>query len=75
MFQGSSSEMGTFRGTEGRVGGCSRGFDSKQLAGIGAGMRSESAAGCFGGQVLQEPGLAAARAASLPGHIFLYCSI
>lgn len=73
MFQGSSSEIGTFRSTRGHW-GCLRGFESKQLAVTGTGVRSKSAAGFVGGQVLQEPGLPAGRAANPPGeHIFRNC--
>lgn len=46
-------------------GGCCRRFDSEQLAVTGVGEKSESAAGCLGGQVLQEPALPPGRAASL----------
>lgn len=60
-------------GNSGDSQGGSRGFDSEHLAVIAVGVRSESAVGCFGGQVLQEPRPLAGRAAT---HIsILYLSL
>lgn len=58
-------------GPEGMV-RCSSGFDGKQLAAIGVGIRSEGAADCSGGRVLQEPGLAAVRSATYTSVLFLH---
>lgn len=69
MFRGSSSEVECSGAQSGYSGGCSRRFDSEPWAVMGAGEKSESVAGGFGGRVLQEPELPAGRAAS-PGSLF-----